>query len=148
MENKRDLLLESVAHEVKMLKQHATPEEIKRLNLTIFNPDSRYNCIYGQMTHDCSSERAKELMDVACDRVWDLSSTKYMGVWDLKGGLLDERLDNLNGNYEGQPWDGEDRRFNYLSALEGYICLKDAKVSHIIDYLKDTENKIELNLVD
>lgn len=140
--------IQDVEHEVRTLKKHATAEEINRLNLNIFNPEYEHTCIYGQMTGSCTTLRTKDLMDKACIRVMDCTGG---GISSIIGNQLRWAfLLNVNGKYTGQTWDVylEDgpRNWRYLSALEGYICTKDAKVAHIMDFLKDTTSSVQLNL--
>ncbi len=135
--NKRESFLKDVIHEIGMLKQHATPEEIDNLSIENFNPRTPSGCIYGQLSGDCASQRAKSLMDVSCIRVMDLDCEGVDGI--LHKDIEDEEF-NINGKYEAQTWNDQSswsgRTFRYLSALEGYICTKDAKNKEIIQYLK------------
>lgn len=57
---KKDFLVE-VMSEIENIKAKATPHEISRLNITDFSHASPTKCIYGQMTGECTSKRAKEL---------------------------------------------------------------------------------------
>jgi hypothetical protein len=57
---KKDFLAE-VMNEIEIIKIKATPSEIGRLNINDFSHASPSRCIYGQMTGECSSKRAKEL---------------------------------------------------------------------------------------
>ena len=132
-----------VEHEIKMLKQHATAAELKRLDFTWFNHMHMKACIYGQMTGSCESKRAKKLMNVSCIRVMELLSG---GTDIIDNVLMSSTKFKVNGAYTGQTWEALYRRYSYLSALEGYICTRDAKTEHIIDFLKDTTNTIKLKL--
>lgn len=144
---KRQSFLKDVEAEVKALKKNATKEELANLDFEEFDPTNIKRCIYGQMTGSCKSPRAKELMDSACIRVFNL------GYTDIENAPVTEALKVLNGGYEGQTWNGGmyegmfSRSFNYLSALEGYIATKNAKNKHILAFLKDRSRKIKLKLL-
>lgn len=139
--------LADVMHEIEMLKKHATPEEIARLDFEDFNPTTYNDCIYGQLTTDCRNNRAKELMDVACIRTFDLGDGEDNELIG-EGLSFAEAKVFINGNYDGSQWTGRrggaGRSFRYLSSLEGYISLKDAKNRQIIAYLKGEQPTLTL----
>lgn len=56
-------LKQLVIAEATALRQHATKEELQRLDFTWLDPQSIAYCIYGQMTGNCDSERAIELQN-------------------------------------------------------------------------------------
>jgi len=64
--------INDVIKEVKSLKKHATKRELSKLDFTTFNQQDPKECIYGQMTGDCESDRSKKLMDKSCIRVMSL----------------------------------------------------------------------------
>lgn len=132
--------LSDVMHEINMLKQHATAKELSRLNFDAFNPGHSENCVYGQMTFDCESDRAKELMDVSCIRQMNL---KY-GFADIDNCSFSEASNFINGQYDGNTWCGSMRNWSYLSALEGYINLKDSKNKEIIAYMRGESKTLTL----
>ncbi len=128
--------LQAVMHEINMLKQHATPEELSKLDFGNLNGAFATTCIYGQMTGDCTTRRAKELMDASCIRVMDINFIQ-------KDIDIDDPDFNVNGAYTGQSWqpfeEGFDRiyrTYRYMSVLEAYIITKDAKNEEVIKYLK------------
>jgi len=142
---KKQFLLD-VRHEIDMLKLHATDAEKARLDFDRFDYTSQFRCIYGQLTGNCDSKRAKELMDLACVRVMHLGSS---GVHELdQCDITDLDFKNkINGKYTGQTWEDKgwsDRSFHYLSALEGYIATKGAKNEAIIEYIKGNTDKLKL----
>lgn len=55
-----------VLNEINLLKQNATKEELSQLNFETLNPDNGRLCIYGQITGDCFSNRAFELIQTCC----------------------------------------------------------------------------------
>lgn len=97
---KKSDFLSAVKHEVESLKKFATPKEIERLDLSRFNPDNQEQCIYGQMTGSCESNRAKELMDKSCVIV----TKKVNGV----NRFLRKKFINvaklIDGEYSKQTW--------------------------------------------
>jgi hypothetical protein len=146
--------LVDVIHEIKALKANATVEELAALDLNYLNPKSSNLCIYGQMTGYCASQRAKELMDVSCIRVWDFTTSEPISSRRSQPYTFDEIKDSINGSYSRQTWEeliltstDSDwyRDYNYISALEGYICLTDAKLKPIIDYLKGEIESLEIS---
>lgn len=139
-----------VKAEIDALKENATREELSRLDYNSFDPKHADHCVYGQLTGDCATPRAKELMDAACLRVMDFS-----GKFDEIDG--DDTFTGIqqfiNGANKGQGWselgtsDGVvnySRRYKYMSSLEAYIQLKGAKNKSIIQYLKGERNTLKL----
>src|SRR5690349_22682986 len=59
-----------VVDEAKKLKQYATSEEKAALDFQTFNPENAYMCIYGQLTGNCYSTRASELIVQCAKRVY------------------------------------------------------------------------------
>lgn len=62
-----------VLEEAKKLRKLATNTEKDKLNFARLNPESKFSCIYGQMTGDCFSIRATDLIKSACVRVYSKS---------------------------------------------------------------------------
>lgn len=138
----KEEFLADVRAEVEALKRHAFKTEIKRLNLSFFNPSSMYNCIYGQMTGSCKNNRAKKLMGLACKRVAHHGAEKY------EKAKFNKVSKYINGEYKAQMWlPNSGRNFDYLSLLETYILLKGAKPENIIKYLKGVVDELELPLL-
>jgi hypothetical protein len=79
--------------EAAALSIHATEEEKGRLDLETLDPGHYELCVYGQMTGDCYSERALELL-------------RLCGVPDHEGGGFTTKLGRSNSHLEiyiGQP---------------------------------------------
>lgn len=143
--------LKAVEHEVKTLKKIATKDELSKLNITKFNPTYNDRCIYGQMTGNCGSERAKNLMDEACIIVTNSKKGLHSGILDFDGQAYTKIKKFINGKNTGQGWnnDGSDdhresRNYGHLSALEAYISLKGAKPKNIISFLRDETKELVL----
>lgn len=144
MTRKLKRVLKDVTHEIEMLKKYATDEEKSFLEFGSFDPNNPNNCIYGQMTGDCESARAKELMDKACTTVMDLGTE---GVGQVVGVDIDSEEFSVNGKYTGQTWLREQagyRDYRYVSVLEAYIATDGARVNHIMEYIRGEVNKLEL----
>ena len=141
------IFLRDVRHEIESLRKNATEQEKDNLDFRTFYPNNFENCIYGQMTGDCRSPRAKELMDKSCVRVMDI---ELFG--NVYGSNYEDKAFNVNGKYKSEKsWVDDDteyynrnRQMNYLSVLEGYILLKNAKSENILAYIKGQINNLEL----
>jgi hypothetical protein len=136
-------LLTDVAKEVEAIKTNATAQEIAKLDIENFNGRHYKQCLYGQMTGDCFSHRASELIFECCSRF-------FVGHPDDKDDGLEEATEKKDSavyqyaNGEKYP-DAEDvDTLNYernngvihYSSIEAYIMLKSAKPANIIAYLK------------
>lgn len=101
-------LKKRVIREAKRLKKHATEEELNKLDFKVLNPVDQYNCIYGQMTRGCFSERATGLIKVSCDAVFQCAGENISKGYGLEGGA--DRDPKIA------------RRFNYFSPIEVFIA--------------------------
>ncbi|MCB1711875.1 MAG: hypothetical protein KDH96_05190 [Candidatus Riesia sp.] len=146
---KKSEFLTSVAQEIEGIKNTATKEELERLDISRFNPENASRCIYGLITGDCLSERAKEIMDASCVRMCESEN----GASDFVDKSFTASKSSINGEYDSEKswkglgdsyWSLRINRFTYLSALEAYICMKGAKVAHIIKYLRGEVDALEL----
>jgi len=143
MENQtitEEQFLADVMYEIESLRKHATEKEKSKLNFERFDPNSINHCIYGQITGICTSDRAKELIDLGCKRVFsDNWAEKFKDSQKYQ-----EFIPYLNGEYNGQGWYKFGRSLTHITALEGYIYAKDAKIKEIIAYIKGETDKLEL----
>lgn len=146
MSKKTDFLAD-VLHEINMLKQHAFKTELKHLNLKWFDFNEPTDCIYGQLTGNCTSNRARKLMSLSCIRVMDVKD----GTGSIANRTIRSKEFNVNGVYTGQTWKKGNiqygfghRSYKYLSALEGYICTKGAKIEAIMQYMKGETDTLTL----
>lgn len=55
-------LIKAVEKEAKAIRKHATKEEIANLKIKDLDGDRFDGCVYGLLTGDCRSERAKDLI--------------------------------------------------------------------------------------
>lgn len=60
-----------VVKEAKNLRKLTTFEEKQLLNFSTLDGDSKYDCLYGQITGHCFSPRAKELIEASCEKVYN-----------------------------------------------------------------------------
>lgn len=125
-QTKKQMFLQEVKQELDTIKEKATKTEIGNLNFDRFNHNSVSNCIYGQMTGDCDSPRAKELYP-----------KKYDDVWDESIAVVGE----INRSFKSQSM----REGTYLTALEKYLYMTTRnKHNEVIKYLKGEINEIKL----
>jgi len=145
----KEQFLSEVKHEIEQLKIHASNREKNNLDFRAFDPVVPTQCIYGQMTGACYSKRAKELMDLSCIRLMNIRLGYLTDKFD---GYEDEKF-LTNGKYQSNltwrdeeldSWGRYSRKFEHLSALEGYILLSDAKNRQIISYIKGEIESLEL----
>lgn len=146
----RSELVKLVKSELKNLRKNATQEELIKLGKNRINPDNRYMCIYGQMTGDCCSDRAIELIRNCCVKL--TSILNMITAHGINDPMSMKRLDTVNlDSMTPRSWEKDDfierRDYNYLSPMETYIFLNDAKKKEIIDYLK-TGNKESLDNIN
>lgn len=99
--------LELVHKEAVALKENATKEELNRLEWKWVDADSRTDCIYGQMTGNCHSERAMDLMELSCERV--LTGNGCIKV----NGPLTSSMRELRESRKANP---------FWSPIEAYIA--------------------------
>ncbi len=143
----KEQFLADVLAEIEALKIHTLPEEVERLNIVFFDPTLAQQCIYGQMTGNCCSLRARDLMDKCCKR-----QAKRSGSLAFERESLDKVIegDMINGEYDGSTWKFDtwfhERNYDYMSALETYILTREGreKTEEIINYLKGQQEEIIL----
>ncbi len=104
-------LKEQVKLEAAALKQHATPSELANLDFNRFNANRTSQCIYGQMTGNCYSNRANELIVQCAQRVYTTDS----------GCLMPEDIENLNG--KPHLLEGRTRKHYYHSPIELFVAI-------------------------
>lgn len=138
--------LEDVAKEARALREHATKDELSNLDFNSFDPDSHKRCIYGQMTDNCQSLRAAELVHACC--------TRYFHRFAV-GSLREVNMDLVKKRVNGEVVEGvqtasdlhEKRRGfeqKYFSAIEAYIATPFAKNQNLIAFLKGERKDLVL----
>jgi len=68
--NRHSLMRQLVIEEATNLRKYTTKKELKQLSFDKLDTQSRIACIYGQLTGNCDSSRARELMNRSCARVY------------------------------------------------------------------------------
>ncbi len=133
----QEVFIAEVTKEAIALKQNATQEELSKLSARILDPNNRRRCIYGQMTGDCYSIRAAELIQACAPRYFenDVMPSRYEHINRIGIGRI---ADNANGE---QVNDFLEERTDYwrashFSAIEAYIVWNNAKSENLIAYLK------------
>ncbi len=126
---KKSEFLDMVQIELDTIKQNATQEEINKLNFDSFNFCNASDCIYGQMTGKCNSDRAKQLYPKSFALVYNLASI------------------NETNRFKQQSLNKGD----FYTPLEKYLFMvrtnngyKSKKHKEVIDYLKNEITEIEL----
>lgn len=118
-------LKQLVVDEATKLKQHATADELAGLDFERLDPRSPSMCIYGQMTGDCRSDRAIELL-VLCAVSYALRAFYYKKPSSI---ILREFTESL-GAY---------------SAIEFYIYQEAAKNKTLINFLKNKTTTLKVS---
>lgn len=134
-------LKEDVRKEAEALRVHATKEERERLSFRNLRPHHYDNCIYGQMTGDCHTGRAVDLIQICCVRYFH--SKNFTGIIQEGFSGLINRLSNLTiedlkehrNNYS---------KSDYFSAIEAYILLPEAQNASLIAYLRGETETLTL----
>ena len=151
---KKTEFLQAVEAEVHAIKLHATTKEIGRL-LSKFNGQTQTKCVYGQLTGSCESSRAKELMELSCQRVvaTELNSKRRL---QFVSSFFTKAIARRNftalkdfvrpAGTGMKMWDEDSgyRNYDYLSALETYILMNNSNDTSIINYLKGTSDSLDL----
>ena len=143
-----ELLKKDTMKEIVALRKHATKEELEKLSLTLLDPDNKYNCIYGQITGDCTSERASELIMKSCKRYF--TGRKFPMNRTFSYCLEDnEAINAVNGTEIPYVKTVEDMRkdrimLTHFSSIETYILLKNANLKGVIEYLRGETDTLEL----
>ncbi|MEK6880343.1 MAG: hypothetical protein AABY22_12075 [Nanoarchaeota archaeon] len=118
-----------VIDEAKKLKKNAKNYEIKKLNFERLDTQHVTKCVYGQMTGDCFSDRATELIEGSCKRV----------IKCAPDGEID-------GTLNGSP--KESNRSRYWSPIEVFIDRernkKNGNNKRLVAYLKGETKELIL----
>lgn len=132
MTKRLQAMRELATKEAKKLKTQLTEEEKLNLNESSFDPEDEEQCIYGQITGDCRSERAYELIMGCCERVYS-------------GNTLDLARRTLNG--KPTECEASERLWSYNSPIETLIFpINGGKTDgiKIIKYLKGETKTLKL----
>jgi hypothetical protein len=112
---RHQLLNKLVIEEATNLRKEITEKEIKRLNFNRLDSTNVRYCIYGQLSGDCNSDRAVNLIRKCANRVYkpnwgeDVSKSKVNGspknlsrdsFWSPIEVFIDYEKNKKNGNNE------------------------------------------------
>src|SRR5687767_8745177 len=129
-------LKEDVRKEAEALKIHATKEERERLDFSALNSTSVTNCIYGQMTGHCDSERSLYLIGKCAARYtrdYSLGLIYEEGFSRISNHINGTEVCNLNKK-RPTVFDTED--ISHYSMIEAYILLPEANNASLIAFLR------------
>jgi len=112
-------LKEDVRKEAEALRQHATKEEMERLDIEMLNPNSTTTCVYGLITGSCLSERAAELITMGAPVYYSTRNLDTMGI---------------KMSYNQSRW----------SPIEVYIQQSEAQNANLIAYLRGETESLTL----
>lgn len=133
MATRKSVMYELVKDEAKKLRKNATKSELKRLDFEELDTQSSIRCVYGQMTGDCYSNRAKDLIVNSCKRVYKDEYTKDLNNCRLNGKPNRNYRSVINTN-------------NYFSPIEVFIDQPKNKTNGnnelLIKYLKGETKRL------
>jgi hypothetical protein len=136
-------LKEDVRKEAEALKVHATKGEREKLDFKTLNAAHASLCYYGQMTGNCYSQRAAELIKKCCCRFFN---------GDVMPDLEEDNNDfeAIQSGNVGTEVEGfinariSPGRLTYYSAIEAYILLPEAQNANLIAYLRGETETLTL----
>jgi|SRR6478609_2101100 len=126
-------LIDLARKEMILLKQHVTPEEINKLDYSMLIPEQRDSCIYGQMTGDCFSRRATDLIKKCCPTMLTARNTLSNGIEEYVEPVPQEKV-NLDDPFA--------RINGYYSPIEVLISIYPSYGHDIIYFLKGLKDTI------
>jgi hypothetical protein len=135
-------LKEDVRKEAEALKVHATKEELAKLDFDKLDPQSPSECYYGQMTGSCASSRAHTLIAKCCSVMVVNAGYEPEGVG--VASIMTKKP--VSKSYMRQIRDDGDNitYLKYISAMEAYIMLPEAKNANLIAFLRGETETLEL----
>lgn len=128
-----DELREQVAIEAGELRQFTTEEERRNLNYDDFIPDKGNSCIYGLLTGNYLTDRARSLIIQCSQRILIPTSLVYDVI--TTAIFSDESPELINERTES-------RYLEFYSPIEKYILLEEDqdKIKNLISYIKRKVN--------
>lgn len=103
-------LIELVKKESELLRNKITKEEVEKLDLCKLDPSSVFHCIYGQLTGDCTSKRAEQLIKLCCEKVYHNKESHIL-----------KREYNIIDSPKVKYCNSPRRLMNYMSPIEIFI---------------------------
>ena len=132
-----DILLEAVKVEATNLKNNATQEEIDSLGRMLIFGFSPTNCIYGQMTGNCYSKRAYELINSSANLLY-ITPRSSVSIRNLCNKKDITKIDFTKDNH-GQ----------FHSPIEMYLSLMEhiggrLYIDMLVEYIKGITNTFNI----
>lgn len=128
-----------VMSEAKKLKKHATKEELASLDFSELGGKNRYNCIYGQTTGDCFSDRAGVLIGKCCSKAFGREITRT-----LSGDTFKD-VEVINPKKESPRYNSA---YSYFSPIEIFIArgvnMYNGNNKRLINFLKGETKTLRL----
>jgi len=93
---------ELVIEEATNIKKYASLSEIERLDISTLDPQSTSDCVYGQMTGNCHSKRAIELIELCASKVYHAPDGFPRESKELNGAPTS--ISRRGDNYETKYW--------------------------------------------
>lgn len=94
---------ELVVGEATNLRKYITPEEKERLDISSLDGSSASSCVYGQLTGNCYSDRARQLIQKCCERVYISNNGHLKDDLLLNGSPIGKRRDKEDMNWLRKP---------------------------------------------
>lgn len=123
----KETYIAEVIKEIKNLRKHLTKEQKERLDFESFDPINGFTCIYGQVSGNCFSATAKELIKKCAN---NKHSFNTIGIPEVN----EKTLSNFSPR---NTW------HNY-TFLEHYIATTPQNNEHIINYIKGIDKRLKL----
>lgn len=139
-----DKLKTLVIKEATKLKELATPEELKKLRFSNLVSTSSRDCIYGQMTGNCYSNRAGVLITSCAEKVYSVDSDleyQAKSIYDKVKPNGKPKLDEDGGRFETE--------YEWFSPIEVFINYNQwgdgtpVNSGRLIDFLKGETETLE-----
>jgi hypothetical protein len=125
---KKEKFIAKVQKELAKIKKLATPEELAKLKFKMYDPNDPSYCIYGLMTGNAGSDRAKVF-----------KKKQFQFVGQLPNSGKDSR------KFEDHSFDKGEK----FTALEKFLMMVEGKkeVKGLFKYLKGKTETINLDLI-
>ncbi len=130
---KQKTFIKDVIKEIEALKENANKEQKTKLIFATFIPDKPEQCIYGQMTGDCWSLEAAELIEKCNPGLTQVFSfigdISWLKTYPKKEASKEKR-----------------QKYSYITLLEQFIVIEKYKKynQNILSYIKGTTNILKI----
>lgn len=128
------VLKELVIKEAQNLRKFAYKSELARLSAEHIDAEHSEKCVYGQMTGDCFSNRANNLIIKCCEKVY-----KVVNRFEDENYIQKAKLNGAPHKVQGT-----DRNHTYYSPIEkALITMTNKQKQELVNYLKgETETLV------